>query len=453
MTKIRLISLVTLALGIQIWVCISLSSAAIQYYYRDSLLPGISVQGINLGGLSHQAAVNKLKESIPWPKPESLLMLVDPEGQPTYICYGDIDYTLDYDATVRKAFLYSQKAATSLMDLPRAIRNKKDLPLVKSFNKDSINEILERLAAQYNVPAQNSQLSFSENNITLFQGIKGRTLDNTATIHKLIMLPLNQHELELQFKTLEPDISPADFSGINARLAMFITQFDAADRARTHNIQLASQLVNNFILPPKQVFSLNKVLGPRSKENGYLQAPVIVNNRLIPDYGGGVCQLATTLYNAVLLANLTVVERVPHSLPVAYAPGGRDATIAGDLIDFKFLNNTDYPILITSQIQQGNLLVSILGHRPGASVRLIKLETTRSITKPVRNYMEDKNLLPGQVVICRPGRNGYLLKTYEVVYQNEIIVEKRLISESEVKPEPELIAVGPKGFTKDQIVK
>lgn len=455
MNKLKLTSFVTLALGIQLLVSIGLSSASVKVYYRDTILPGISVQGIDIGGRKADEAVSILKEALPWPSPDSLLMLVDPEGQPTNIRYGDIDYRADYQATVKEALHYSQQATiwNSNHALFGTMQKGYDMPLVKVFDNRAFTGILDNLAHRYEVPARNAQFSFNGDNVTLFQDIKGRKLDNEGTIKQLLDLPMDEHRVALQFKIVEPAVSTSDYNGINARLGIFVTQFDWTDKGRAHNIQLASKLINNLIVPPKQVFSLNKALGPRDQERGYLQAPVIINNKLVPDFGGGVCQVATTLYNTVSLSGLTVVERVPHSLPVPYAPAGKDATIAGDYIDFKFLNNTDFPILINSQVQHGKLLVSIFGHRQGAAARIIKIETERVITKPIRNYVEQQGLAPGEILVRRPGRDGYQLKTYEVVLQNDKEVERHLLSQTVVDPEPEIIAVSPKVLTKGTVKK
>ncbi len=455
MNKLKLTSIVTLALGIQLLVSISLSSAAVKFYYQDTILPGISVQGIELGGLNYPEAVEKLTQALPWPDPESLLLLVDPDGQPTNIRYGDIQYQADYGLTVKRALELSEQATSwkNLFHLLSTLRNGRDFPLIRSFDTTAFDKILQHLAARYHQTPRNAQLILNGDSVTIVQDIKGRSLDNAATIKQLMDSPVQEHRVNLQFTIMEPQIRAVDYQGINSRLAIFVTQFDSSNQARVHNILLASQLINNVILQPKELFSLNKALGPRSQQNGYLQAPVIINNKLVPDYGGGVCQVGTTLYNSVLLAGLTVVERVPHSLPVPYAPVGKDATLAGDLIDFKFLNNTKFPILINSQIQQGKVLVSIFGHREGATSRLIKIATERTVTKASREYIEQPTLSPGQMRVQHPGRDGYQLKTYEVTLENGKEVQRQLISNNVVEPKAEIIAVGPKVNTKGTVKK
>lgn len=446
--------MVTLALGIQLLVSIGLSSAALKLYYSDSVLPGVSVQGVDLGGLKYPEAVEKLKSELPWPSPESLLVLVGPEGQTTNIRYGDIDYTVDYNTSVKEAIKFSQRASAwrNVTGMYGTINSGYNLPLKKQFNRPAFNRILNDLSTRYNLPGRDAQLDFTGTSVTVFQDVQGKKLDNEATFKQLVNLPVNEHRLDLAFYTVEPLIKAADYSGINSRVAIYVTQFDPSDVGRTHNIKLASKLITNVLVKPGEVFSLNKALGPRDSNNGYRQAPVIINNKLSKAYGGGVCQVSTTLYNAVLLAGLTVVERAPHTLPVAYVPVGKDATIAGNLIDFKFLNNTPYPLLLSSQVQGSKLLVSVFGYKEGASARLIKIETKRTITKPDRQYVEEPGLVPGQVVVRHPGHDGYELRTYEVTFENEREIGRRLVSQNIMKPETEIIAVSP-SFNKKGTIK
>ncbi|AEG60880.1 VanW family protein [Desulforamulus ruminis DSM 2154] len=436
--------MITLALGIQLIVGISLSSAALKFYYSNSVLPGVSVQGVDISGLALEKAIEKLNKEIPWPSPESLLVLVDPEGQTTSIRYGDIGYQADYEASVKEAIKYSRQASAwrNVTGIFGAIYSGYNLPLKKTYNREAFDQVLNDLSSRYNLPAKDAQLTLTGSNVTVLQDIQGKRLDNQATHQALIHLPINQHRLELAFKTVDPVVKSTDFSGINSRVALYVTHFDPGDAGRTHNILLASKLIHHKLIKPGEIFSLNKALGPRSPENGYRPAPVIINNKLSLDYGGGVCQVATTLYNAVLLAGLTVVERSPHSLPVSYVPVGKDATIAGDFIDFKFLNSTPYPILLTSQVQHSKLLVSVYGHREGFSAKIIKFETQRTITKPTRQYIEEPGLAPGQIVVRQPGRDGYELKTYEVIFENGREVGRRLISQNIMEPEMEIIATG-----------
>lgn len=445
MNKKKLTSIVTLVLGIQLVVSISLSSAAVKLYYRNTILPGVSVENIELGGLKYKEAVEKLRHELPWPVPESQFTLAGPEDQYSTIHFKNIDYTADYNATVMNALLLSSKLSNwgNLLELPGFMQNTQNLSLINKFDEKKLKDILQNLAKQYNMPARNAQLAVDGDCVTLFEEVSGKQLDIEATMDQFKKTPYNKYKTDLQFRISKPNLTTSDY-GVNSRLSFYMTEFDQKNKNRTYNIQLASKLINNILVKPKEVFSLNKALGPRSQQNGYLPATVIINNKLVPDYGGGVCQVATTLYNSVTLAGLTVVERSSHTLPVPYAPLGKDATIAGDIIDFKFLNNSNYPVLIRSQVQGQKLLVSILGHKEGASAKVIKIQTERSILKASRSYVVDQKLAPGEVIVQKPGRDGYRLKTYEVILENGQEIKRRLVSQNELRPEPEIIATAPK---------
>lgn len=142
-------------------------------------------------------------------------------------------------------------------------------------------------------------------------------------------------------------------------LADYITKL-TADINRNNNISLACKAINGIVVYPNKIFSFNQTVGPRTKEKGYKVATIFVNGRKKKGTGGGVCQVSSTLYNAVLNAKLTVVERHPHSLPVAYVPKGKDATVSYDTKDFKFKNNKLFPIKIYAEVYKNELRITIV---------------------------------------------------------------------------------------------
>lgn len=124
-----------------------------------------------------------------------------------------------------------------------------------------------------------------------------------------------------------------------------------ADKNRNHNIALACKAINGRVVYPGKIFSFNETVGPRTKKKGYKPATIFVNGRKTTGTGGGVCQVSSTLYNAVLRAKLTVVERRRHSLPVKYVPAGKDAAVSYGKADFKFKNNRQNPIKIYAKVE------------------------------------------------------------------------------------------------------
>ena len=138
------------------------------------------------------------------------------------------------------------------------------------------------------------------------------------------------------------------------------TSFNANERNRTINLKLAAAAINGQVIQPGKTFSFNKTVGPRTKERGYLDATIFVDGKKEQGLGGGICQVSSTLYNAVLNSKLKVVERHTHSLPVTYVPTGKDATVSYGYLDFRFQNNQKYPVKIQASVHKNTLDIAFV---------------------------------------------------------------------------------------------
>ncbi len=177
------------------------------------------------------------------------------------------------------------------------------------------------------------------------------------------LLKENNNEFTIPLKTLQPNIT-TNMIGTEAfpdLLSEFSTQYAASNRNRTTNLILAANKINGTVLMPGETFSYNKVVGERTIAAGYKEAPIYVSGRVEDGLGGGICQITTTLYNAVLYANLEIVERSNHQFVPSYANASRDATVVYGAIDFKFKNNRNYPIKITCFVENGIANFKIFG--------------------------------------------------------------------------------------------
>lgn len=143
------------------------------------------------------------------------------------------------------------------------------------------------------------------------------------------------------------------------RIGQYTTYFNSRNHNRAHNINLAAQAVNNYVLLPGEIFSFNKVVGRRTKAKGYMQAPIIVKGELSEGIGGGICQVSSTLFNAVDRAGLHIVKRYSHSREVPYVPPGRDATVSWNGPDLVFQNKYPYPVLIRAKSVYGQVFVTV----------------------------------------------------------------------------------------------
>ena len=151
----------------------------------------------------------------------------------------------------------------------------------------------------------------------------------------------------------------ADLAKLPQQISTCATTFRTEEKNRTVNLKLAAAAINGRILQPGEEFSFNQTVGPRTPEKGYLPATIFVGQTKVEDYGGGICQVSSTLYNAVLSAELKVSERHSHSLPVDYVPKGFDATVNFGTLDFRFQNNTAHKLEIRAMVTENKLMISL----------------------------------------------------------------------------------------------
>ncbi|MGE5615046.1 MAG: VanW family protein [Bacillota bacterium] len=213
---------------------------------------------------------------------------------------------------------------------------------------------------------------------------------------------------------------------------------------RKHNMELAVQKINNLVLLPGQEFSFNEVVGPRDAEHGYLIAHVYSGGKVVDGIGGGICQVSTTIYNAVLKADLEVTERRNHSFTVAYVPLGQDATAFYGGTDFRFVNSTRWPIKMLAKVEANKISITLLGtnETPGKSVIISNKILKETPYQVVR--IEDPNLPEGTVEIKQEGSNGYVVETYKIIKIDGKVVSQNKLHTSRYVPCTEEVLVGTK---------
>jgi len=254
-------------------------------------------------------------------------------------------------------------------------------------------------------------------------------------------LPLQTSDtLDLPSTAVAPRVVAKDFEGIDGEIARFETRYHERGNRR-RNIELACARINGTLLKPGEVFSYNETVGPRDFGAGFREAPVIVRGRLEPGLGGGVCQVSTTLYNAVLLSNLGIVSRQHHAFPVHYVPPGRDATVVYGAIDFRFRNTTGGPIAIHSDGTRGRVLMRVFGRRDPAMRVVLQRQHLASYAAGEKQ-MPDPSLASGKRRVIEKGHAGHRVRLYRVVTKNGRPVTRELISSDYYRPFPRIVAVG-----------
>ena len=254
-------------------------------------------------------------------------------------------------------------------------------------------------------------------------------------------------EYVIPLKITHPNIT-TDKIGTEAfpdLLGEYTTHYNGGDTNRTTNLRLASNKINNTVIMPGETFSYNKVVGKRTVEAGYKEAATYAGGKVVDDIGGGICQITSTLYNAVIFANLDIVSRSNHQFVPSYVKAGRDATVVYGAIDFKFKNTRKYPIQIKSTVSGGVARVAIFGIKEDTEYE-IKIETKITGSIPMQTkYEDDATLEQGKEKVVQKGHNGTYSEAYKVMYLNGKVVSRTLLSKDKYNQMTTIIKRGTKG--------
>ena len=250
----------------------------------------------------------------------------------------------------------------------------------------------------------------------------------------------------IPLKVLTPNIttnqlSPDAFPDL---LGSYYTNFSTSNWGRTTNIRLATEKIDGTVIMPGEVFSFNQTVGKRTPEAGFQVAAVYAGGEVTTDYGGGICQVSSTLYNSALLANLEIVDRSNHMFSTGYVPIGRDATVSWGAPDFQFSNNRNYPIKIMATVSGGTVAVDIYGL---ATPDDYEVELESYITQYIGfSTIErpDPTLPKGTTQVIENGSSGCKSVCYRILKKDGEIVDKELLSVDIYDPHNKIVAVGTK---------
>lgn len=227
-------------------------------------------------------------------------------------------------------------------------------------------------------------------------------------------------------------------------LSQFSTSFTSSGYNRSNNIILSSAKLNGLVLMPGEEFSYNQAVGQRTKAAGFRKAGAYSNGKVVQEVGGGICQVSSTLYNAVLYANLEIVERINHYFNPGYVKAGLDATVSWGGPDFRFKNNRNYPIRIVTDTSGKKLKVYIYGLKTDDDCTVVLDPRYISSVPYKTTYQKDPSLATGETRVISSGSNGCKTATYKYVYdKNGTLISSECISRDTYSPHNKVVAVGP----------
>ena len=325
---------------------------------RDIIYPNIRVRGINVGELTIEQGKEKLNKELGEIINKDKLILALDKRNWEYT-FKELGVEVDIEKSIKSAYKRG-KEGNILNKIKLYIflyKNGEDIPLQVDINNNQLRRVIDELAIEIREEPVNGKIEYKEGSFIITPERKGISLDKEAT-EKLIIEGIKNFSKEsiiMPIRVSGPRITEASLRRIKEILAGFSTKFNLNQKNRVSNLKIAADMINGKVLLPGEIFSVYETIGPVTKDNGYKAAPVIINGQLKDGVGGGVCQIATNIYNAAIRSNLEIVERRHHGFPVSYVTIGQDATIAGDWIDLKFKNTLDSPIFIEMYLS-GTLL-------------------------------------------------------------------------------------------------
>jgi vancomycin resistance protein YoaR len=397
----------------------------------EKVLPGVEVMDVKLGGLNRAEGTDRLLELEKNLRGTRVTLRF--EDRSWQLLLNETGFELNEEAIMDAALSAGRHGSLYQRWRERRMFNKTGISLLPAieFDRDRLERRVKELCADIIVEPRDARFSINRNEtVSIIPGENGVDVDFELLEKDLaaVLAGSLNPEVTLVTVTRAPSRTTAFLESMNVKglLGSYTTKFDPAKTSRTYNISVAAQAFDEMLILPGHKVSFNNVVGPRSSEAGYKNAPVIVNNEL---------------YNAILLANLDIVGRTCHSLPVSYVPIGRDATVVYDTVDLTFRNNTDSSLYLKTYVTGGQLTIKIYGNTAYKRDVTINTWITEEI-EPQIIYETDPNLPLGEEVVKQEGSKGFKTAAERIVKNNGVVEKKESIPSSYYSPVNKVIAVG-----------
>ena len=394
---------------------------------QDTFFPGVTVDGIDLGGMTRDEAHAIFADR--QMQTASAFSLVVASGEKRWrITSQEVPVTFNADTILEQA--YNVGHTGTLEQRVSEIQRARDEGVVfvtgYTYERSAVRALVDTIADSLDVAAKDATLdAFDPNNhtFTFTKESAGYRVDREL-LHSDILAALDERAYDrvilVQGESVEPQVTLARLEGLFGKISSFTTK-TTKDNDRNTNIALSAAALNGRMVLPGETLSFNDCTGQRTGEKGYREAGAIAGGVLVDDTGGGVCQTSSTLFNAVVRADLEIVTRYAHSWPSSYVNKGEDATVNWPSLDFVFRNNGQFPVFVVAWYANQEVTVEIYGQmlEDGQTIDLYS-EVTQTLKPPDDIlYTLDESLPAGTRKAGRQKRTGYVVDTCKVYYDAE----------------------------------
>lgn len=422
----------------------------------DKVYDGIFVGELSVGGMSKEEAQEEIEDYVTALMSEEIILTagdkevsVDPE---------QIGLTFRNTELAEEAFGVGRTGNL----VKRYVQQKElqneaiVLPISFDLDEEALKEYLEENASKLNQEAIDNGLKRENGQFVFIPGQEGRVIDVDASVAMLEEFFSTEivgrfGKVELVSEVSQPRGSQEELAMVKDVLGSFSTDYSTSAAGRCANVQNATGFINGTIIYPGEQFSVHDTISPITRDNGYELAGAYENGTVVESVGGGVCQVSSTLYNAIIRAEVEVVERFPHSMVVSYVQPSQDAAIAGDYKDFKFRNNLEHPIYIEGYTENKHVYFNVYGVETRASNRVVTFETEIESTDEPEIKIKKVEKAIGHVAKIQDSHTGYQAVLYKIVTVNGKVESKEVFNRSTYNASPTIYEVGTASSDKEAV--
>ena len=454
----------TIIIVVAVLLCIFIgSSAAMRGYVNkteaDKISDNVFVGHTDVSGMTEAQAVEALNRELQNDSSITITMNVLNGSVEAFL--KEIGYGCpDVEKLAKEALDYGKKGSMwkRYKQIKALEKEPHEIEELYSIDEKKLKALLDEKATPLLQLAENAYIDrdCDTGETSIVEEKEGETIDFAKSV-EVIEKAVNgkwdhkAFDVDLATKLDKPEIVKEDLEDMTDALGSFYT--DAGGGERWTNLKTGSGKINGTIVEPGETFSMYDTVAPFNEENGYAEGTAYENGQVVPSWGGGICQVSTTLYNAVIYAELEIVERYPHSMLVDYVKPSRDAAIAGGSMDFRFKNSYDTPIYIFSEIDDYNQLrVVIYGKETRPENRRVEYESeTISTEEYSTEYRINTELSFGEMKYTGSPHTGCDARLWKIVYEDDEQVSKEIFNTSSYQKSNQIIEIGTAGGSADAI--
>ena len=423
----------------------------------QTIADGVKIGSVDVSGMTGSDAKNAVTEYINSLK-AATFTLTGAEDKTVEAKSEDMGVTADVDSAVEKA-----QAVGKSGSLIRRYKETQDLKksdvvidMKLQVDKQKTANLLYANGDSLNVKAVNMGLKRENGAFTIIDGQDGQEVDYVQSVYAINDFLVDQWDgsnnmIQLVVNDVKPEGSEEELAKVKDVLGTFTTTFPLNSAGRTQNVTRGCESINGSVVYPGEEFSADAAMRPYTEDNGYALAASYSNGTTVESFGGGICQVSTTLYNAVIRAELEVTARFNHSMTVGYVDLSADAAIAGDYKDFKFVNNSDAPIYIEGSCSGGVLTFTVYGEETRPANRQVSFESeTLETINPEVQYNVTSSQPVGYYHVDQSSHTGYKARLWKVVTVDGVEQSREVFNNSTYKASPKIITVGTGGASEEQ---